>query len=149
MTRLLAIIGGLLAVLAVGFEAEPARSAQVPTPAFRPLTIELSSASSIAAYQLEITVTAGEASFVGIEGGEAPFDAPPSYDPEALSDTRIIVAAFDTTAALPPGTHRVATLHVRELGPGAAYQVRVLAVANSAAERVTAAATIARNEERP
>jgi hypothetical protein len=147
VTRRLAIIGGLLAVLAVGLATRPARSAAVPQPVFLPLAIELTSTSAVSAYQLEITVIAGEASFVGIEGGAAPFDAPPSYDPEALSDRRIILAAFDTTAVLPPGTHRVATLHVRELGPGAAYQVRVLAVANSAAERVTAAATIARNEE--
>lgn len=147
--RRLAMVGGLLVLLAFGFGARAARSAAVPQPAFQPLAVELTSASPIAAYQLEITVVRGEASFVGIEGGAPPFHAPPSYDPEALSDTRIIVAAFDTTAVLPPGTHRVATLHVRELGPGAAYQVRVLAVANSAAERVTAAATIARNEEGP
>jgi hypothetical protein len=119
----------------------------VPTPSFRPLSIELTSAEAIAAYQLEITVVAGQASFVGIEGGQAPFDAPPVYDPEALSETRIILASFDTTEVLAAGTHRVATLHVREVGPGAAYHVRVLAVANSAAVRVPATATIGRDGE--
>lgn len=148
LARRLAVIGGLVALLVFGFAARAARSAEVPSTSFRPLSIELTSAESIAAYQLEITVASGEASFVGIEGGEAPFDAPPSYDPEALSETRIILAAFDTAELLPAGTHRVATLHVREVGPDAVYQVRVLAVANSAAERVTAAATISRDEER-
>lgn len=146
MKRRLALIGGLLALLVCVFAARAARSDSVPTVAFRPLVIELTSDQEVAAYQLEITVTAGQSSFVGIEGGEAPFDVPPLYDPEALSNTRIILASFDTAEVLAAGSHRIATLHVREVGAGARYHVKVLAVANSAAVRVPATATIAHGE---
>jgi hypothetical protein len=52
---------------------------------------------------------------VGIEGGEGePFKAPPYYDPAAMGQGRVILAAFstDAAAALPRSRSRVARLHV-------------------------------------
>ena len=54
----------------------------------------------LAAYQVEITVAAGDAKLVGIEGGEHPeFTEPPFYDPAALREERVVLAAFSTAAA--------------------------------------------------
>jgi len=110
-----------------------------PAPAVRFATVEITLAADhpIAAWQVELVVTAGDARIVGVEGGEAPFAEPPRYDPAALAGGRIILAAFDTHAALPAGRHRVAIVHVRAAGP-AAYSVRVAAAADPDGTRITA-----------
>lgn len=65
----------------------------------------------LAAYQFELRVTRGDARIVGIEGGaSAAFKEPPYYDPAALQQQRIIVAAFNTGTDLPRGRTRVARL---------------------------------------
>jgi hypothetical protein len=73
----------------------------------------------LAAYQLDITLPE-QARIVGVEGGEpAAFREAPYYDPAALMNHRIIVAAFSTADAgtLPTGNFRVARLHIM-LGSG-------------------------------
>jgi len=70
----------------------------------------------LAAYQLEFSVTNGNAKIVGIEGGEHPaFREPPHYDPKAIQKERVIIAAFSTEpgAKLPSGKTRVATIHLQ------------------------------------
>src|SRR5258708_5660502 len=53
----------------------------------------------LAAYQFELRATAGDVKLVGIEGGEhAAFAKPPYYDPKALLNDRIVIAAFNTDA---------------------------------------------------
>jgi hypothetical protein len=137
--RRLALAGGVLALLIGLFGARAARSADTDDVRFRPVAIYLDSSSSISAYQVEVQVTRGRASFVGVEGGDGIFAEPPFYDPEALSDDgRIVLAAFNAHDALPAGRHRVATLHVREVGAPAGYRITVTAVADSEARRVDA-----------
>jgi len=73
----------------------------------------------LAAYQLEFAVTNGNARIVGIEGGEHPaFAQPPFYDPVAMQQERVVLAAFSTEAAdkLPKGKTRVATIHIQTSG---------------------------------
>ena len=73
----------------------------------------------LAAYQLEFSVTNGNAKIVGIEGGEHPaFAEPPFCDPKALRHERVVLAAFSTDAAdkLPKGKTRVATIHLQVSG---------------------------------
>ncbi len=71
----------------------------------------------LAAYQVEIRATAGDVTFVGVEGGEhAAFAEPPYYDPKALAQDRLILAAFNTGDDLPSGATRVARVHVRIVG---------------------------------
>lgn len=71
-----------------------------------------SGARPLAAYQFELTAT-GDARIVGVEGGEHPaFAEPPYYDPAALQQGRIIIAAFDTGDDLPVGRTRVARVHL-------------------------------------
>ena len=54
-----------------------------------------------------------------MEGGEPPaFAAPPYYDPRALQQGRIVLAAFQTQGELPAGRVRVARVHFQTEGPG-------------------------------
>ncbi|MEW6306002.1 MAG: hypothetical protein AB1705_21205, partial [Verrucomicrobiota bacterium] len=73
----------------------------------------------LAAYQLEVVVERGQAKIAGIEGGESgAFKQPPYYDPKAMQQERVILAAFNTAGAeqLPTGRTRVATIHVQISG---------------------------------
>ncbi len=73
----------------------------------------------LAAYQLEFSVTNGNAKIVGIEGGEHPaFREAPYYDPKAIQQERVIIAAYSTERAdnLPRGKTRVATVHLQLRG---------------------------------
>jgi hypothetical protein len=75
----------------------------------------------LAAYQLEFAATNGNPKIVGIEGGEHPaFRDPPHYDPKAMQQERVIIAAFSTMpeSQLPSGRVRVATIHVQFAGHG-------------------------------
>jgi hypothetical protein len=78
-----------------------------------------SGSTPLAAYQLEFAATNGVAKIVGIEGGEpAAFHEPPFYDPKAMQQERVIIAAFSTapSASLPTGKTRVATIHFQMTG---------------------------------
>lgn len=67
----------------------------------------------VAAYQLELMLTDGASTIVGIEGGEHPaFREPPHYDPRAIRSERAILAAFTTAGDLPAGRTRIATIHL-------------------------------------
>ncbi len=73
-----------------------------------------SGSAPLAAYQFELTDSAESIKIVGIEGGEhEAFATPPYYDPKALKNNRVIIAAFSTAADLPTGKTRVATVHVQ------------------------------------
>ena len=73
-----------------------------------------SGTAPLAAYQFELTDSAASIKIVGIEGGEhEAFATPPYYDPKALKNDRVIIAAFSTADALPTGKTRVATIHVQ------------------------------------
>src|SRR3982751_87227 len=67
----------------------------------------------LGAWQVEVVVAKGNATIVGVEGGEhAAYKKAPYYDAKALAGGRIIVAAFDAGADLPMGETRVARLHM-------------------------------------
>ena len=68
---------------------------------------------ALAAFQFELLDRSAQAKIVGVEGGDHPvFREPPYYDPAALQNRRIVIAAFDTGSELPVGKTRVATLHM-------------------------------------
>ena len=106
-----------------------------------------SSEKPLAAYQLEVTATDGEAKIAGIEGGEHPaFKQPPFYDPKAIQQERVILAAFNTAAAdkLPTGKTRVATLHFQTKGeqpPHYTVKIETGATINGEKINVTASVT--------
>ncbi|MEK7780681.1 MAG: hypothetical protein AAB370_04180, partial [Verrucomicrobiota bacterium] len=96
--------------------------AQSPTNTIRFQSVEIfadSQATALAAYQLEVTITSGNAKIVGVEGGAHPaFAEAPFYDPKAIQHERVILAAFSTQPAdkLPTGKTRVATIHLQISG---------------------------------
>lgn len=89
-----------------------------PAVRFAPLHVFLDSGDqALAAFQFELKTSAGQIKIVGVEGGEHPaFGKPPYYDPAALTQDRIIIAAFDTGDDLPTGRTRIATIHLQIIG---------------------------------
>ena len=130
MRRLLGANAAWILVAAVAVAAEPAAR-------FTTLDIIIDAgADSFAAYQIEV-VAEGDALILSVEGGDHPaFSAPLIYDPAALQGRRIIIAALSTSASLPTGRSRVATLHLRESGT-VTYRPRLIAAARADGSRFT------------
>ncbi len=116
---IVSLIGAGLTILMPAPETDPAsRPAAELKTRFAPVHVYLDSGSHpLAAYQFELKAAAGQIKIVGVEGGEHPaFQEAPYYDPAALMNERIIIAAFNTGTDLPKGRTRIATLHLQILG---------------------------------
>jgi hypothetical protein len=103
-------------------------------------------AKPLAAYQVELSPTAGNVVLTGLEGGEhAAFRAAPYYDPAALhqAKSRVIVAAFKTGNDLPEGRTRVARLHLQITGPAEpAWATKLQVAASSDGKPIDAKVTV-------
>ena len=101
---------------------------------FAPLHIYLDSGNKpLAAYQFELKAAAGQIKIVGVEGGQhKAFEEAPYYDPAALANDRIIIAAFNTGSELPKGRTRIATIHLQIIGDAEPDYELKLAVAGDA-----------------
>jgi hypothetical protein len=107
-----------------------------------------SKAQPLAAYQLEFSVTnsGSAAKIVGIEGGESPaFAEPPFYDPQAMQQERVIIAAFSTNAVsqLTKRKTRVATIHLqtsRAVEPE--FEIKLQVAGNVNGNPIPAAASV-------
>ena len=101
----------------------------------------------LAAYQLEFQAKRGNVKIVGIEGGaDAVFKDPPYYDPKAIQQERVIIAAFSTEvdAKLPKQKTRVASIHVLVSGEeNPDYAVKLMVAADSNGKKISADATFA------
>ena len=148
---------GAVAILALGI-ATLAAAQQTPNHAVAPdqpvrfAAVDVyvdSGEEALAAYQFELTAEEGDLKIVGIEGGEHPaFEDPPYYDPEALSQNRVIIAAFNTGDDLPIGRTRVARVHVQIEGNQAPdYIVKLDVAASADGEPIEAAATAEPTEQ--
>jgi len=95
----------------------------------------------LAAYQLSFACTTADAKIVGIEGGEhSAFAEPPYYDPKAMQDNRVVIAAFNTAnpGQLPRGRMRIATIHLQtSAGVARQYELKVEAAATPTGETIT------------
>jgi len=114
-----------------------------PRAGFRAVDIYLDSKTApLAAYQLELSITNDTVKIVGIEGGESPaFREPPFYDPQAIQQRRVILAAFSTEApdSLPKGRTRVATVHLQTGGAEAlTFEFTLQAAADPAGNKISA-----------
>lgn len=70
----------------------------------------------LAAYQFELK-TSANVNIVGIEAANHPaYPQPPYYDPAALMQQRIIIAAYSLAPNLPTGKTHLATLHLQITG---------------------------------
>src|SRR5436190_21520886 len=133
---LLALLGTLL--------AQPAATNQ--TVRFQAVDIFIDSKETpLAAYQLEFQVKTGDAKVVGVEGGEhSAFKDAPFYDPKAIQQERVIIAAFSTTAAdkLPKARTRVATIHLQITGhQKPEFHLRLETAATSNGNKIPVAGT--------
>lgn len=113
-----------------------------------------SGSEPLAAWQLEFagTIASGSVELVGVEGGApAAYAKPAYYDPDALSQNRVILAAFSTSKDLPTGRARVARLHLQLTGPADAapsFTVSLTAAANPDGAPVNATASVSRGDKK-
>ena len=73
----------------------------------------------LAAYQVQVAFFGPDTKISGIEGGgHSAFRKPPLYDPKAIQNERVIIAAYNTgiEEELPKGKVRVATIHLHIIG---------------------------------
>jgi hypothetical protein len=87
---------------------------------------------------------------VGVEGGEHPaFKEAPYYDPAALMNDRIIIAAFNTGSDLPTTRTRIATIHLQITGDAEPkYELKLITAADSSAEEIPAQITLHSGEDK-
>ena len=123
-----------------------------PRVRFAPLHVYLDSAGNgLAAFQFELKATAGQVKIVGVEGGshEAFSKTPPYYDPAALANNRIIIAAFSTQPNLPRGRTRIATLHLQILGDAEPqYELTLTVAADADGEKIPAKVSFEKGEHK-
>ncbi len=120
-----------------------------PRVRFAPLHIFLDSGNkSLAAYQFELKATAGQIKIVGVEGGQhKAFKGAPYYDPAALANDRIIIAAFNTGSELPTGRTRIATIHLQIIGEAEPdYELKLVVAADADAKEIPAEISFEKGE---
>ena len=96
----------------------------------------------LAAYQVEFVADASRVKLVGIEGGDTKaFAQPPYYDPAALSQSRVIVAALNTGKDLPAASFLAARLHVQISGSEMPkWEAKLMVAAGADGQTIPAAA---------
>lgn len=129
MLRSTLILCTLLAVAAtsLGFRAATGTiiaAQDAPSVRFSAIDVVLTlpEGAELGSYQVELAPLAEQRArvrVVGIEGGEhTAFKAPPFYDPAAIGNERVIIAAYSTAAQLPTGRSRIARVHYEITGRG-------------------------------
>src|SRR5262245_47301946 len=115
MNRAILALTVTIAIAALGRGQTP-DSAPASQAAMRFVAIDIhvdSKSQPLAAYQIEFWDSSKVAKIVGIEGGQhAAYREPPRYDPAALQNDRVVLAAFNTGDDLPAGRTRIARLHL-------------------------------------
>ena len=120
-----------------------------PSVRFAPLHIYLDSGSRpLAAFQFELKAAAGQIKIVGVEGGQhKAFKEAPYYDPAALANDRIIIAAFNTGRELPQGRTRIATIHLQIIGDAEPdYELKLTVAADADAKEIPAKISFEKGE---
>jgi len=167
MSLVLACATILLTVPQVGQASRPERT----NVRFAPVHVYLDPAGKpLAAYQFELVCSVPARAYssaevednasrrhyerqikiVGVEGGEHPaFEEAPYYDPAALQNDRIIIAAFNTGSDLPTKRTRIATIHMQitdDAEPKYALSLTTAADANG--ENLPATITLEKGEQK-
>ena len=121
---LIAVALTSLSCAAFGFRSHALLGQDAPAVRFGAvdIVVPLPDGAELGAYQLELAPLPDlptRVRVVGIEGGEhASFKAPPFYDPEAIGNERVILAAYSTAPELPTGRSRIARVHYEISGAG-------------------------------
>lgn len=143
------LISTCLAVSVPAQQSEQENSPAQPAVRFAPLHIYLDSGDKpLAAFQFELKAVAGQIKIVGVEGGEhAAFVEPPYYDPAALANDRIIIAAFNTGSDLPKGRTRITTIHLQIIGDiEPEYELKLAVAASADGKQIPAKITFEKGE---
>ena len=122
-----------------------------PSVRFAPLHIYLDSGNQpLAAFQFELEATAGQIKIVGVEGGRhAAFKEAPYYDPAALTNDRIIIAAFNTGQDLPTGRTRITTIHLQIIGDAEPeYELKLTVAADAEGREIPAKVAFEKGEQK-
>jgi hypothetical protein len=164
---LLSLVAGCAMILLLAPRISRANRPIEPKIRFAPVHIYLDSGGApLAAYQFELIVAwgsrpwsqnhgqdaraTGQVKIVGVEGGAHPaFREAPYYDPAALMNERIVIAAFHTGRDLPTGRTRIATIHLQI--PGDAdpqYELNLTTAADAAGERLPVRITLEKGEQK-
>ncbi len=120
-----------------------------PKVRFAPLHIYLDSGNQpLAAFQFELKAAAGQIKIVGVEGGQhKAFKEAPYYDPAALANDRIIIAAFNTGRELPKGRTRIVTIHLQIIGDAEPdYELKLTVAADADAKEIPAKISFEKGE---
>ncbi len=118
---------------------------------FAPVHVYLDSGdAALAAYQFELKAKPGSIKIVGVEGGEhTAFKEAPYYDPAALTQNRIIIAAFNTGSDLPQGRTHIATLHLQITGAAEPeYQLKLIVAGDADGQDLPAEITLETGEKK-
>jgi hypothetical protein len=140
------VVAPLLARVPAGNSRKPAEGRV----RFVPVHVDLDAGEkSLAAYQFELKAKSGQIKIVGVEGGAHPaFQEAPYYDPAALMNDRIIIAAFNTGRDLPRGRTRIATIHLQILGDAEPqYELKLVTAADAEGQNLTARVTLETGEQ--
>jgi hypothetical protein len=145
------VISGCLAVLLLSPQVSRAGKVIDRKARFAPVYVYIDSGGKpLAAYQFELKAATGQIKIVGVEGGAHPaFQEAPYYDPAALMNERIIIAAFNTGDNLPTGRTRIATIHLQILGDAEPqYELKLVLAADREGEDVPAHLNLVTGEEK-
>jgi hypothetical protein len=121
---LMAILVSLACLSFAGAQTKPDAGASGAVK-FTYVDVELDpNGHALGAYQFEFASETKGVTVVGIEAGQHPAFAktPPYYDPAALKNNRVILAAFSTDSNLPKGKTVVARLDLMLEGDAAAAE---------------------------
>jgi hypothetical protein len=132
-------------------QSAPSEPSDESTVRFSPLHIHIDSGNqSLAAYQFELEATAGQVTIVGVEGGEhQAFKEAPYYDPAALANNRIIIAAFNTGRELPKERTRIATIHLQITGDvEPEYELKLVVAADENGKEIPAKISCEKGEQK-
>ncbi len=149
MAIILTSIFLIVPVLVLAQQSEQDIPTVQPKVRFAPLHIFLDSSNKLlAAYQFELKATAGQIKIVGVEGGQhKAFKEAPYYDPAALANDRIIIAAFNTGRDLPKGRTRIATIHLQIIGDAEPdYELKLTVAADADAKEIPAKISFEKGE---
>jgi hypothetical protein len=131
-------------------DPRPAPEADRAAPRFTSLDVYVDSGDKpLAAWQVRIEARTANVKIVGVEGGEhAAFARPPYYDPAAMMNDHVVLAAFSTARDLPRGRTRVGRIHVMMGGSvRPEYEIRLQAAATLEGGKITAVAGLAQQTD--
>ena len=140
-----------LVISVLAEQSEQDKTTALPSVRFAPLHIYVDSGNEgLAAFQFELKAVSGQIKIVGVEGGEhAAFTEPAYYDPAALANDRIIIAAFNTGHNLPSGRSRIATIHLQIIGDiEPEYKLDLVVAAKADGEKIPAKITFEKGEQK-